>query len=325
MITIKDVARRANVSPATVSRVINNNGYVSEQTRKRVNEAIQALNFRPSAVARTLYSKTSKMISLVLPNITNPFFPELAKAVESTAFKNGYTVILCDTDGNVDKEKKYFEVLEQKYIDGMILTTNQGKLPIYESSEIPIVALDRFVNKNIPTVIADNKKGAEIATRHLLDCGCSYIAHIRGPEGLLTADERLTGFLQVVKKEKANFVVELSEFDIENAEIITYKLLKDNPQIDGIFASSDVVAAGAIKAVNKLNLNIPRDIQVIGFDGIPFGKFLTPSLTTIGQPIKEMGALAVELLIKQIERKTFDKKYYRLQTKFISGETTICD
>src|SRR5699024_687166 len=155
---------------ATVSRVINNNGYVSEQTRKRVNEAIQALNFRPSAVARTLYSKTSKMISLVLPNITNPFFPELAKAVESTAFKNGYTVILCDTDGNVDKEKKYFEVLEQKYIDGMILTTNQGKLPIYESSEIPIVALDRFVNKNIPTVIADNKKGAEIATRHLLDC-----------------------------------------------------------------------------------------------------------------------------------------------------------
>lgn len=322
MVTIKDVAKLANVSVATVSRVLNNKGYISDQSKIKVKEAMEELNYRPNAVARTLYSKSSRMLGLIMPDITNPFFPELAKAVEDKAYEHGYTVVFCNTDGDISKEERYLEVLAQNYIDGIILTTNQSELPVYDSITIPVVALDRHAKENIPTVVSENEEGAEIATNYLIQCGCKYIAHIRGPQSLITSESRVKGFLKATNKSNVKSIVKESGFNIQESVKVTTQMMKDNPNIDGIFASSDVVAAGVIKAVNNLGLAIPNDIQIVGFDGIPMGKMLTPALTTVKQPIYNMGALAVELLLKKIEKREVCQLYYKLPTDLIIGETT---
>ncbi|WP_152657095.1 LacI family DNA-binding transcriptional regulator [Oceanobacillus sp. CFH 90083] len=321
MTTIKDVAKYANVSVATVSRVINKKGYISEEAKKKVNDAIKSLDYVPNDVARTLYSKSSKMIGLIMPDITNPFFPELAKAVEETAFDHGYTVLFCNTGGSSLKEKSYLEVLEHKYIDGLIVTINQQN-GMYQSIASPMVALDRPIKDGIPTVVSDNLEGAVQATAYLIQAGCHFIAHLRGPKGVKTSDDRAKGFFDTIRQTNLQSAMIETSFDTHEAERATYKLFKEYPQIDGIFASSDVVSAGAIKAVTHLGYQIPQDVQIIGFDGIPIGEMLSPALTTMKQPIYEMGALSVDLLIKQIENQPLDQLFFKLPTELIVRQTT---
>lgn len=322
MITIKDVAKHANVSVATVSRVLNKKGYVGKASEKAVLDAIEALNYKPNSVARSLYHKSSKMIGLLMPDISNPFFPELARAVEDVALTYGYTVVICNTDEDEQKERRYLDALMQKYIDGLILTTNHLTTEEYESLDLPLVALDRIINEDIPTVVADNFRGARDATTYLADAGCKLILHIRGPKGVHPADRRYEGFKETVEERGiANLVVEAG-FKINQAEEVVYDLLMDYPQIDGIFASSDVMAAGAMKAANRAGKSIPEDIQLIGFDGIPLGEMLVPSLTTVAQPIYEMGAVSARLLIKQIEKKPLDKMNYVLEPSLVIRQTT---
>ncbi|MBM4761294.1 LacI family DNA-binding transcriptional regulator [Bacillus sp. B15-48] len=322
MVTIREVAKHANVSVATVSRVLNNKGQVSEETKKRVNESIEKLKYRPNLVARTLYKKTSSIIGLILPDITNPYFPALARAVEDRARFYGYTVILCNTDGSSKTESDYISSLEQKGIDGIIVSTSQLEAENYTEFHLPVVALDRTINSTIPTVISENRVGAINATKHLIEVGCQSIAHLRGPSGLITTDDREKGFLEVVQEAHVDYVVMETIFDVRAAEEITYKLLKDHPKIDGVFASSDSVAIGVIRAAHNLGLAIPDDLQIVGFDGIEMGKMFIPSLTTIEQPIYDMGALAVDLLNQQIEKQELDKRFYEFPTKLVKGKTT---
>jgi LacI family transcriptional regulator len=185
-----------------------------------------------------------------------------------------------------------------------------------------MVALDRIIGDQIPTVVSANKEGAEMATTHLIESGCKFIAHLRGPKGLATADDRLHGFRKVVEKAGIASIVGEADFHFEKSEQVTKDLLNQHPSIDGIFASSDVTAAGAMKAVNRMGKRVPEDIQIIGYDGIPFGEMLVPSLTTIAQPIYEMGATAARLLIKLIEKKPIEGSYFELSTNLIVRETT---
>ncbi len=302
MTTIKDVAKYANVSVATVSRVLNQKGYVSKEAEKNVTAAIDALNYKPNAIARTLYHKTSGMIGLLIPDIANPFFPELARSIEDVALKKGYTVVLCNTDSELGKEQQYVRALQQKYVDGLILATGSGSYEHYHSLDLPVVALDRFISKDIPTVVSDNKNGARTATMHLIEQGCRFIAHLRGPKGLAPADDRYEGFKEVVEESGIAHIIVETGFHIEKAEDEVQRLLKQHPSVDGIFAGSDVTAAGAMKAAHTLKLDIPSRIQIVGFDGILFGDMLVPSLTTVQQPIVEMGERSVELLVQLIEK-----------------------
>nr|WP_084034614.1 LacI family DNA-binding transcriptional regulator [Anaerobacillus alkalilacustris] len=322
MTTIRDVAKYANVSAATVSRVLNKKGYVSKEAEEAVVKAIEKLNFQPNAVARTLYSKSSRMIGLILPDITNPYFPELARAIEDVALSNGYTVVLCNTDDDEKKEKQYIEALKQKYVDGIILVTNQLDVTDLAPMAVPIIALDRILSEDIPAVVSENENGAIVATEHLIDCGCKFIAHLRGPIGLTSAEDRLRGFQSVVQQKGIANIVVNSDFNFEKSEEVTMQLLKKYPTIDGIFTSSDITAAGAMKAAHTLGRTIPDNLQIIGFDGIPLGKMLAPSLTTIEQPIYEMGALGARLLIQQFENKTLDTNLYKLPTKLVVRGTT---
>src|SRR5690625_4386128 len=183
MANIRDVAKQAGLSVATVSRYLNKKGYVSQASKDAIERAIKELNYKPSLVARSLSTKQTKYIGLIVPDIMNPFFPELARAVEDVALTYGYTVVLCNSDDNAEKEIHYTETLKQKYIAGFIVTTSQLDASHYTELELPVVALDRKIHESIPTVSSNNKDGAYIGTKHLIEQGCERILCLRGPEG----------------------------------------------------------------------------------------------------------------------------------------------
>ncbi|MED4402196.1 LacI family DNA-binding transcriptional regulator [Metabacillus fastidiosus] len=324
MASIKDVAKLSEVSVATVSRVLNDKGYVSEDTRKKVEQAIAELNYRPNEVARSLFKKQSKTIGLIVPDITNPYFPELAKAVEDTAMKLGYTMILCNSDEDIEKEQRYLDILLQKYVDGIIVFSNTLSMDQIRKLNIPIVSIDREISKDLPTIVVNNKKGAKLASSFLREKGCKRIAHLRGPYGIVNADERYAGYMDVVAEEEwfhEGYIVN-GDYDMHSSIEATTELLRLHPEIDGIFAASDTMAIGAIKAVHKLGMKVPEDISIIGFNGIRLSEATTPELTTIVQPIYELGETALTMLVKLIEQQPMEEIFYKLDVHLVEREST---
>lgn len=320
MATIHDVAKRANVSVATVSRYLNQNGYVGKKSKEAIERAIRELNFVPNNVARTLSTKKSNLIGLIIPDIENPFFPELARAVEDTAFRYGYTVVLCNSDEDPNKEKHYLKVLTQEYVAGIIITSTDEK--ISGQTNIPIVALDRVPKTDIPTVTTNNKLGAEMAGRFILECGAKEFLILKGPKQLVSSEERLEGFLKALQGKNIKIHIAESPYELHDAENITFEFLEKHPSIDGIFGSSDVSAIGALKACEKMGRKVPEEIQIIGFDGIQLGNYTTPSLTTVAQKIYQLGETAAELLIQLIEGKTIEQKHIAINPELVVRNST---
>lgn len=322
MTTIKDVAKKAGVSVATVSRFLNDSGYVSAEAAKAVTAAVEELKYELNPIARSLNTKKSNLIGLILPDITNPFFPELARAVEDVALTYGYTVVLCNSDENPEKEKNYIETLKKKYIAGFIVTSNQLDAPHYANANVPIVALDRAINEKIPTVSSNNKEGAIMGTNALLERGCQHILFLRGPAELNPANDRYEGFMEAIQQSNAKYQVVTCPFHFAESQKIVEQVLKENPKIDGIFASSDVSAAGALKAASLVGTHVPNELQIIGFDGVAMGEMLSPGLTTVAQDVYKMGAIATRVLIKRIENKAIEQNFYEVPVKLIVRGTT---
>ncbi|WP_438349041.1 LacI family DNA-binding transcriptional regulator [Paenibacillus sp. FA6] len=324
MSSIKDVAKHAGVSVATVSRVLNDKGYVSDNTREKVEHSIKELDYTPNEIARTLFNKQSKTIGLIVPDIMNPYFPELARAVEDTATKLGYNVILCNSDGNTEKEQRYLDVLLQKYVNGIIVSSNTLNVNQIEKLNIPVVSIDREISKGLPTIVVENKKGAMMATHFLKSKGCTRIAHIRGPHAIVNAEERYGGYQEVVGKEtwfKESYIAN-GNYDMETSIEATLELLGLHPEIDGIFAANDIMAIGAIKAAYQLGKRVPEDIAIIGFDGISLSKATIPELTTIVQPIYELGETATTMLVQLMERQPIEETYRILDVKLVERHST---
>jgi LacI family transcriptional regulator len=324
MATIRDVSKLAGVSVATVSRVLNRNGYVHTETEKKVLLAIKELNYTPNFVARSLSNKKTSTIGLIVPDITNPFFPELARAVEDVMQLYGYTIVLCNSDEEPGKEKQYVEVLKQKYIDGFILASNG--LPLYDvkNLDVPVVVVDRGIEPSIPTVVSQNREGARMATEYLIKCGCRKIGHIRGPKAVMNANERCEGYLDLVRQADwfdSSLIVD-GNYETNRAFDATVRLLGENPDLDGIVAGNDLMAIGALKAARFLNRSVPDDLSIIGFDGIAMGRITYPELTTIAQPIYDMGAIAARMLIKLIENQPLETIYHQLEVQLVEGGTT---
>lgn len=324
MSTIKKVAEEAKVSVATVSRVLNSTGYVNEETRKKVLKVIEELDYKPNSVARSLFKKQSMTIALIVPNITNPFFPEVARAIEDVLSSKDYTLILCNSDDNADKEKKYFEVMKQKYVDGVIVVTSTLTPQYIEEKGIPIVAVDRFIDPNIPCISVNNIEGAKRAVQYLRATGCKKIAHIRGPKHITSAEDRYVGYLSEVEDESwfQSDYVKCGNFNIEQTTAVTKKMLEENPEIDGIFAGNDLMAVGVIKAAVQLGKRIPEDVSIIGFDGINLCKMTNPEITTIAQPIYDIGSVAAQTLLDLIEGKIVENKHHQLEVSVSEGEST---
>jgi len=324
MSTIREVAKKAGVSVATVSRVLNNNGYVSAKTKDQVLKVIELLDYKPNEVARSLYKKQSNTVALIVPDITNPFFPELARAVEDTLNIYGYTLMLCNSDEQAEKEREYMDVLKQKYVDGAILVSNTLTAEDVQKLDLPVVVIDRSIHHNISTVVSENFEGARQATLFLKEKGCQVIAHLRGPEHVVTANERYQGYIDVVQNESwfHEGLVAVGNYEMKTSAEVTKDLLNKHPEIDGIFAGNDVMGVGAIKAVKQMGKRIPEDVSIIGFDGITLGEMIHPELTTIAQPIYDMGLLGARMLIKQIEKKPLAQTFHEFPIQLIQRQTT---
>lgn len=328
MATIRDVARLAGVSVATVSRVINQKELVNPETAEQVLKAIEQLQYEPNAVARGLAGKKMGIIALILPDIINPFFPALARGVEDVAHKQGLTVILGNSDDLGLKESSYIKVLKKKYVDGFIFASNtirEEDVIALRKEGIPIVLLDRGLNTTTcPVIRSNNREGAKLAVQHLIAQGCQKIAHIYGPQELITARERLLGYEEVVR-ELEGFSPSLmvpGHFDIESGRKGVEQLFARHPDIDGIFAGNDLMAVGALKVLHERGIRVPEQVKVCGFDGISLTEITEPELTTVAQPIYEMGGLAARILLDEIESGISENTIIELDVTLVSRKST---
>jgi len=308
MANIKDVADRAGVSITTVSHVINQTRYVSEELIERVNKAMEELDYHPNSLARSLRSGKTKTIGLVIPDISNQFFAEISRKIEDKGFEHGYSVILCNTDDDPNKEKSYIDVLIAKQVDGIVFISAgeiSDNLKKTITLNVPIVIADRDI-KDIQSdiVLVNNFLGGYEATQYLIGLGHKRIGCISGPSPVTPSAQRLQGFEQAMRE--AGLPIDPSlivsgDFRYQSGESAMQKLL-DNPQPPtAVFAFNDMMALGAIRAIYNKNLKVPSDISLIGFDDIPLSQAIFPTLTTMAQPIQEMASLVVDLLIEKIQ------------------------
>ncbi|PIC58348.1 transcriptional regulator [Sporosarcina sp. P12(2017)] len=321
MANIRDVAKAAGVSVATVSRYLNNKGYISEEAKRVIAKAVDELNYQPSMIARSLSTKQSTFIGLIVPDIVNPFFPELARAIEDVALAYGYTLILCNSDEDLEKEINYVKTLQQKYVAGFIVASNHVEAEHYMGLDIPIVAIDRRIHSSIPYIATDNREGARIGTEHLLDSGCRNILCMRGPSGLGPADDRFAGFMDAVKGKNIETHIIECPFHFDIAETMVKKILQE-VSIDGIFASSDVTAAGAMKAAYSAGIHVPNQLQIVGYDGTMLASQLTPGLTTVAQDLYRMGAMAAKMLIELIKGQELTEREVLIPAELLIRQTT---
>ena len=323
MANIKDVARLAGVSVATVSRYLNQKGYLSDKSKKKIEIAIGELNYKPNLIARSLSTKQDSSIGLLLPDITNPFFPELARAIEDVSMAKGYSIILCNTDDSVEKEINYLQLLKQKYVAGLIITMNHLPNSVYMDLDIPIVGLDRVENLPFPIITTDNELGGEMAAKHLIDRGSKNILVLSGPTAEESVARRVNGFRQYSEQyEHVTLSLQASHFNYKKSYVDIIDFLKKNPTIDGIFACSDTDGIAAIKAATALGYAIPEDIQIMGFDGVSIGELTSPSLTSVAQNIYLLGSLAAEQLIAQIEGQEVAKELIKISPELIIRDST---
>lgn len=321
---IKKVAELAGVSTATVSRVLNNKENVNLHTKNKVENVINELKYEPNDVARMLYKGRSNMIALLMPDITNPFFPELARAIEDEAEKEGYACILCNTDGNHLKEKNYIKAITQKQVDGVIIVSNTISENEIDEINMPVVMLDRKTKANVHSITIDNQSGVKNAISYLKSLGCKKIGHLKGPKDDINAQQREYYYLKEVNQEKW-FDLDLlysGDYDFDTSVKATKKILTNHSDIDGLFAGNDLMAFGALKAAHDLKVDVPNSLSVIGFDGISFGKTVIPSLTTMEQPIYEIGVYAVKTLLGQIDGRETLYTHKNFFTKLKKREST---
>ncbi|UOF88647.1 LacI family transcriptional regulator [Fodinisporobacter ferrooxydans] len=305
MATIKDVASKAGVAVSTVSRVINSSGYVGEETKKRVLNAMKELRFRPSHIARGLVSGKTYTIGLIIPDIANPFFPEIARGVEDEAIKNNFNVILCNSDWKIDREKMYLSLLLEKWCDGVIIVGSRSEeIDLLRTlGDLPFVSMDRDISSAGHSVWVDNVLGGYTATKHLYSMGYRHVIHISGPLNAPSAVARRKGYELAVKEFalQSPVVVE-SDYRKSGGFTAVMSILDDSSKerFDAVFAGNDLMAIGVLHAANDRGICIGEELGVIGYDGIPESEDTFPSLTTMFQPGYEMGRRACELLLSEI-------------------------
>ncbi|AVX23411.1 LacI family DNA-binding transcriptional regulator [Pseudomonas syringae] len=306
MATIKDVAALAGISYTTVSHVLNKTRPVSEPVRLKVEAAIAQLDYVPSAVARSLKAKTTSTIGLLIPNGMNPYFAELARGIEDYCERNGFCVILCNSDDNPEKQRGYLRVLLEKRVDGLIVSSVGGDAGVaggLAEVRTPLVIVDRELDGiDADMIRIDHEQGAYLATRHLLDLGHRAIACIGGPVHSTVAEMRLAGYRRALQQASVQVRAEWSlhsEFTSSAGHGAACQLLAERPPT-AIFAGNDVIAIGVLRAAAERLIRVPQDLSVIGFDDIQMSRYVYPALTTVGQSIMQLGETAAEMLLSRI-------------------------
>jgi LacI family transcriptional regulator len=323
-ITMQQIAARAKVSVGTVSHVINNTAGVRESVRRRVQETIRELGYRPSLLARSLRTNRTTIIGMIIPDILNPFFPQVVRGVEDVAYQNSYQLMLCNTDNDAKKEYTYAEQLRAYRMAGVVVIPSAHSHLATFASELnpregPLICLDRRIkNWKGDSVTVDNASGAYEAARLLFNAGHRRIATITGPLHLANGMERLRGFRRALRELGAPLrtgYVRESNFDRAGGYEQALSLLQKRDRPTAIFAANDLVALGILSAIKELGLSCPDDISIVGFDDLEMTAFTNPPLTTVSQPGYEMGALGASLLLERLTGKTTSPQNIVLKTK----------
>jgi LacI family sucrose operon transcriptional repressor len=304
--TLKEIALKVGVNVSTVSRVLNNRGYISKDLRDRVDRAITELDYHPNEIARSLFRKKSNVIGLVIPTVAHPFFGELCESIEKCAYQKNYRVLICNSQHERDKENSYLKLLRANQVDGIILGSHTLDVSAFITDRPPLVTIDRRVDSETPFVSSDNYSGGRLATELLISKGCKKLALIMGNRNLpMLANLRADAFEDITTAYNIPHVTmqtHIMGFDPIDYDEITNRLLREHPDVDGIFTTSDLIASHVMRICQNAGKRIPEDIKIIGYDGVFFGELISPQLTTIRQPIPEMGALAFELLFRLIDK-----------------------
>ena len=308
---LEDVAKRANVSKTTVSRVLNNRGYLSQKTIDNVYKAIEELNYQPNVVARQLFQKKTNIVGLLFPTVANPFFSELVEALEKKLYEIGYKVLIGNSMNNKEKETNYLNQLLSDQVDGLIVGTQNENLDEYDVNDLSIVAIDKIINEEIPVISSDNYQGGLIATQTLIERGARNIILTDGPLSIKSpAHKRREAYEAAMKQHGLKPEVFLIDFSWSTGEKVAAikKMLVEHPNIDAVFATNDIDAAMIWQIAEEMGKEIPKDLKIIGYDHAQTTGFLLPKLTSIKQPIEEMATAAVKALLGRMKHKSVDKK-----------------
>jgi len=331
MVSIKDVAQAAGVSTATVSRVLADKPHVRGEVRDHVMTVVNALGYRPNRIARNLRSRQSNVIGLIISDIENPFFQQVSRAVEDAAHAHGYSVMLCNNDENMDKEKHYLHLLRDENVAGVILSpTRQTADHFSEIAElnIPMVVIDRRVkNASVDNILIDNVQSAHAIVTHLIDHGHRRIGGIFGI-GSTTGRERREGYARALKDHGIQPSAELVKYTNPREEDgfqATMALLDLPEPPDAILTSNSLLAAGALRALRERKKVIPEEIAFASFDETTWARLVVPALTVIEQPTYEIGRTATELLLKRIQDPAGAHREVILGTKLITRQSCGCE
>ena len=328
--TQADVADLAGVSQTTVSHVLNNVDIaIPEETRKRILDAVDELGYIPNLMARSLRSGETSTIGMIVPDSANPFFAEVARGVEDTSFKQGYSVILCNSDGDLDKELLYSNVLTEKQVDGILFIAaglSKEHVQALQRRRMPLVVVDREISGiAIDSVLTDNTRGGRLAIRHLLELGHRRIGCIQGPSDLSPSADRVIGYRQALDEARIPVdedIIVRGDFQHESGYQATRQLLAKSPPPTAVFACNDLMAVGAISAAVEMGYRVPTDLSVVGFDDLPLARFANPSLTTIVQPKYEMGTIAATMLLERIRDLEGSPRRKMLDTNLLVRQST---
>jgi LacI family transcriptional regulator len=305
-ITIKDIARESGVNISTVSRSLNGNYGVHRNTRERVLAVAHRLNYRPNRVARGLATGRSNTFGLVVSDIRNPFFAEVARGAEDAAYAVGCDLVLCNSDMDANKQMRYMSSLLEKCVDGILMNSvaalDRSQQELLSESGIPVVLLNRTgEDRAFSSVSADNFQGGAIAGEYLAKLGHRSVAHLTGPKRHGTLSDRAGGFLKGLDGSNSGIaaVMIYSEQTMKGGYDMARELIRSHRDVTAIFAANDAIAFGVLRALLEAKVRIPDDISLIGFDNVALSEVVHPPLTTIHQPKYEIGQAAIEMLVKQ--------------------------
>lgn len=311
-VTLKDIARALNLATSTVSMALNDNPSISSKTRRRVKTLAKKLDYRPNIIARAMVKKKTHLIGLIITDIMSSFFPQIIQGIEDTVGQEFYSIILCATNDELDKETEYARLLRQKRVDGLIIepVLGSGNLPLWQElkeKKVPFVTILRQLPVDgIVYVGVDNFRGGYLAANHLITLGHRVIGHLAGPPGLQISKDRKAGYLKALKDRSIDAYGQLilgCDFSREAGYQQMKRMLRLQPRPTAVFVCSDIVAIGAIDAVLQAGLNVPEDIAIVGFDDLFFSSFTAIPLTSISQPKYELGVLAANKLLTLISNK----------------------
>ncbi|KJY83138.1 transcriptional regulator [Vibrio galatheae] len=329
MATIKDVARLAGVSTTTVSHVINKTRFVAEATQEKVMEAVTELNYAPSAVARSLKCNTTRTIGMLVTQSTNLFFSEVIDGVESYCYRQGYTLILCNTGGIYEKQRDYIRMLAEKRVDGILVMcsdlTEELSEMLDRHKDIPKVVMDWGPESSQADKIIDNsEEGGYLATKYLIERGHTDIACLSGHFEKAACVERIRGFKRAMAEAdlpvNEDWILE-GNFECDTAVLAADKIVAMDNKPTAVFCFNDTMALGLMSRLQQKGIQIPQDMSVIGYDNIELAEYFSPPLTTVHQPKRRVGKNAFEILLERIKDKEHEKRVFEMHPEIVERNT----